>query len=589
MTVRQQHPAEKYASDVIAGRIIACKQVKLACRRHKDDLKHAKERGLWFDKEAAQHVLDFFSLLKHSKGEWTGQPVILEPWEQFILWCTFGWKRDYSDRWLEKMPGGLVEDSRGTRRFRTLYLEVGRKNGKSTLAAGIVLYMLTADREGGAEVYCAATKKDQALITFDEAVRMRNQSPAIAKRTRSFKHNLHIEHSASKCQPLGADEDTMDGLNAHCAVVDELHAHKTSGVWDKLRTSMGARRQPLMVAITTAGNDRASFCREMHDKAESVLSGRASQRDADTMFCIIYNLDEQDLKGKGIWNEKNWLKANPNLGVSKKWSYMRDNASDARLRPSALNPFKQLDLNIWVSSSSAWITNDDWDKCAGPVDALEFDELLLGRICYVALDLASVSDVAAVIYDFPPVDENDRHWWLCRFFVPEDTVIKRSQSEGIHYDEWVEQGYMIATPGNVIDYDYIIEQIRLDHEAFRVLAGAYDRFGAANIAQKIQDDIGIPVAQMGQGFLSMSAPMKEVERRVLAQEIYHGGQPALAWMVQNVVAANDAAGNIKPDKKKSKEKIDGITAGVMATSLTMVPPELPKASVYESRGIRTLG
>lgn len=580
------HPAEQYASDVLAGRILACRWVKLACRRHKDDLKNARERGLFFDREEAERVLAFFGILKHSKGEWSGLFVTLEPWEQFILWVTFGWKRDQSDRWIESHPGGRVEDSRGMRRFRTLYIEVARKNGKSTLAAGIALYMLSADREGGAEVYCAATKKDQALITFDEAVRMRGQSPALAKRIKSFKHNLHITGTASKCQPLGADDDTMDGLNTHCAVVDELHAHKHSGVWDKLRTSMGARRQPLMVAITTAGNDRASFCREMHDKAESILLGKTTQRDADTTFCIIYTLDPKD----DIWKERNWIKANPNLGVSKYWSYIRNEATNARLMPSALNTFKQLDLNIWVQSAAAWIDPDAWDKCGGDIDALDFDELLAGRKCYGGLDLASVSDVAALVYDFPPESENDRHWWLCRFWVPRDTVIKRSRSEGVHYDEWVEQGYMIATPGNVIDYDYILEQIKRDHEQFQIQAIAYDRYGAANIAQTLQDDIGIIVVQKGQGFVSMSAPMKEVERQVMGEKIWHGNQPALAWMASNVVAARDAAGNIKPDKAKSKEKIDGITAGVMATALTMEPPlGEKKDSVYEQRGIRTLG
>lgn len=579
------HPAEKYASDVLAGRIVACKWVKLACRRHKNDLKTGRDRGLWFDKEEAQRVLDFFSLLKHSKGEWAGQFVELEPWEQFILWVTFGWKRDNSDRWIETFPNGRIEDSRGTRRFRTLYLEIGRKNGKSTLAAGIALYMLTADREGGPEVYCAATKKDQALITFLEAQRMRDQSPALTKRVRSFKHNLHVAKTAAKCEPLGADDDTMDGLNTHCAVVDELHAHKHSGVWDKLRTSTGARRQPLMVAITTAGNDRASFCREMHDKAEQILSGKASIQDAESTFCIIYTLDAKD----DIWKEKNWIKANPNLGVSKYWSYIRNEASNARMMPSALNTFKQLDLNMWVQSAVAWMPDEHWEACAGDVDALELEELLQGRVCYGGLDLASVSDIAAFVLEFPPIDDgDDLYWWLCYFWVPEETVIKRSRSEGIHYDEWVEQGYITATPGNVIDYKYIMEQITRANQMFEIRAIAYDRFGAANVVQQLQDDIGITVAQKGQGFLSMSAPMKEVERRIMGHKIRHGNHPVLGWMAFNVVAATDPAGNIKPDKSKSKEKIDGITAGVMATSLDMEQPAEQK-SVYETRGIRTVG
>lgn len=578
------HPAEQYARDAARGKITVNKWVRLAARRHLDDRKKAKERGLWFDVQAAEHVLDFFKLLRHSKGEWAGQKVILEPWQQFILWCVFGWKRDQSERWIEKLKDGRVEDTRGQRRFRTMYLEVARKNGKSTLAAGIGLYMLTADHEGGAEVYAAATKKDQALITFLEAERMVGQSPALKKRVRSFKHNLHIPNTACKFEPLGSDDDTMDGLNCHCALVDELHAHKHSGVWDKLRTSQGSRRQPLMVAITTAGNDRSSFCYEMHTKATSILAGKISEQDADSTFCIIYSLDERD----DVWNEKNWVKANPNLGVAKYWSYQRNEATNARNMPSALNTFKQLDLNIWVQSSVAWLPVEHWQACAGEVDALDFEELLAGRVCYGGLDLASVSDVAAFVLDFPPLDENDKHWLLCRFWVPEETVLKRSKSEGVKYDQWVEQGYITATPGNVVDYKLILAQIGEDDLKFKIQEIAYDRYGAANIAQTLQDDMDITVVQMGQGYISMSAPMKELERMVKGHQMQHGDNPVLNWMADNVVASLDAAGNIKPDKMKSKEKIDGITALVMAIARTMAKPAETE-SVYETRGVRRLG
>ena len=577
------HPAEQYARDAARGKITVNKWVKLAAKRHLSDLKTGKERGLRFDVDDAQRVLDFFSLLRHSKGEWAGQKMTLEPWQQFILWCVFGWKRDRSERWIEKMPDGRIQDTRGMRRFSTMYLEVARKNGKSTLAAGIALYMMTADREGGAEIYAAATKKDQALITFSEGERMVAQSPALKKRVKNFKNNLHIPGTACKFQPLGADDDTMDGLNTHCAIVDELHAHKHSGVWDKLRTSTGARRQPLMVGITTAGNDRSSFCYEMHNKATQILSGKASLEDGDTTFAIIYSLDERD-----DWqNEKNWIKANPNLGVSKYWSYIRKEASDARLMPTALNSFKQLDLNIWVQSAVAWLPIEHWQQCAGDVDALSFEEHLAGRVCYGGLDLSSTSDISAFILDFPPLEENDRHYVLCRFWVPEETVIKRSHSEGIKYDVWVEQGYIEATPGNVIDYKYILAQIGADAQQFRLQEIAYDRYGAPNIVQQLQDDMGITVVQMGQGSISMSFPMKELERLTKGHLFYHGDNPVLNWMADNVVAATDPAGNIKPDKKKSKEKIDGITALVMAIARTMNKP-VQTTSVYEERGIRTI-
>jgi phage terminase large subunit-like protein len=577
------HPAEQYARDAARGRIVVGKWAKLAAKRHLDDLKHAHERGFWFDIESAQRVLDFFGLLRHSKGEWAGQKITLEPWQQFVLWVTFGWQRDQSDRWVEKMPDGRIQDTRGMRRFSVLYLEVARKNGKSTLAAGIALYMMLADREGGPEVYAAATKKDQALITFTEAERMVSQSPALKKRVRNYKHNLHIPGTACKFEPLGADSDTMDGLNTYCAIVDELHAHKHSGVWDKLKSSTSARRQPLMVAITTAGNDRSSFCYEMHNKAEMILSGRASLEDGDTEFCIIYSLDEGD-----DWDdETKWAKSNPNLGVSKYWKYIREEASNAKLMPSALNSFRQLDLNIWVQASVAWVPMDHWAKCAGPHDCADFEELLEGRECYGGLDLSSTSDLCAFVLDFPPMedDESGKHWYLARFWCPSETVMRRSKSEGVKYDVWVEQGFITATAGNVIDYKYILAQIEQDAKRFRIKEVAYDRYGAPNIVQTLQDDMDITVVQMGQGYLSMSAPMKEVERLIKSHGFYHGNNDVFTWMAGNVVARMDPVGNLAPDKRRSKEKIDGITAMIMATARATSAPSAPKKSVYEKRGI----
>lgn len=575
------HPAEKYARDVLRGRIKACKWVKLACQRHLDDLKHGHERGLYFDRGQAEKVLEFFSLLRHSKGEWEGQTFELEPWEQFILWVVFGWYRDGSERWIIKIRGGGIEDSRWTRRFRTLFLSVGRKNGKSTLAAGIGLFMLSADREPGAEIYTYATKKDQARIIHAEAIRMVRVSRQLSRRLTVYRDNIHIKKTASKFEPLGSDEKTMDGLNLHCGICDEIHVYPNRIGWDKLRTGTRSRRQPLMVGVTTSGNDRQSFCYEMDDYTRKVVSGKVTD---DSFFGIIFTLDEGD-----DWqNEKNWIKANPNLGVSKYLTPMREDAAMAREMPSFLNSFKQLDLNLWVQSSVAWIPEQHWSKCAGIVPALDLPKYLAGRTCNAGLDLASVSDIAAFVMDFPPEEEEDVHYTVCRFWVPEDTVIQRSKSEGVKYNAWVEQGYIEATPGNVIDYKHILAQVARDAETFELREIAYDRYGAANIVQTLQDDMGLTVVQMGQGFLSMSAPMKELERLIKSHKIIHGGHPVLTWMSDNVVAEMDAAGNIKPSKDKSKEKIDGITALVMAVARSMaVPPE--KKSRYEEEGIRMVG
>lgn len=575
------HPAEKYARDVVRGRIKACKWIKFACQRHIDDLKHGRERGLYFDQEAAQKVLDFFSLLRHSKGEWEGQPFELEPWQQFALWVLFGWMRDGSDRWIIKIKGGGTEDSRWTRRFRTFYLSIARKNGKSTLASGIGLYMLSADREGGAEVYSYAPKRDQAKIIHEEAVRMVRASKSLSKRLTLYKDNINILKTASRFMPLSSDYKKLDGLNIHCGICDEVHEYPNRKGWDKLRTGTRSRRQPLMVGVTTSGTNRQSFNFEMDEYTRKVVSGKVPD---DSFFGLLFTLDEGD-----DWeDELNWIKANPNLGVSKYLTPMREDALLAREMPSSASSFKQLDLNMWVQSTMAWIPEKHWKKCAGIVPALELSQYLEGRKCYGGLDMSSVSDITALVLDFPPEEENEPHYVLCYFWVPEDTVVERSKDEGVKYDVWVEQGYIEATPGNVIDDKWVIARVADLAEVFDIQEIAFDRWGAMSTVISLQDDHDLKVAQMGQGFVSMSAPMKEMEKMIKGHRFVHGGNPVLTWMADNMVARKDPAGNIKPDKDKSKEKIDGITALIMAVARTMATPA-PKKSRYEEKGIRTVG
>ena len=341
---------DQYISDVLGGQIPACKWVKLACERHLRDLEHGEKRGLVFDPAAGQLVISFFSLLKHSKGEWAGRPIVLEPWQQFVLWVLFGWKK-----WID---GQLV------RRFNISYMEVARKNGKSTLAAGVGLYLMVADGEPGAEVYSAATKKDQARITHSEATRMVKSSPALKKRLTVFRDNIHIKDTASKFEPLGRDTDSMDGLNIHAAIIDELHAHKTRDMVDILETAQGARRQPLQFEITTAGFDRESICYQHHERTEKVLEGTVDLCEADSWFGIIFTFDKDD-----DWEKpETWLKSNPNLGVSKKLEYMRDQAAKAKEMPSKLNSFLRLDMDVWTQSETKWIPLEHWMICGKAVD-----------------------------------------------------------------------------------------------------------------------------------------------------------------------------------------------------------------------------
>jgi phage terminase large subunit-like protein len=567
MSKGAQHPAMKYAHDVVAGKIAACKSVRAACERHLRDLETGHERGLEFDPDAAQHAIDFFGWLKHSKGEWAGRTIELEPWQQFIIWCVFGWMR---------------ED--GTRRFRTAYQEVARKNGKSTMLAGVGLYMLLADHEAGAEVYTAATKRDQARITHSEATRMVKASPALRKRLRVFKDNIHIPETASKFEPLGKDADSLDGLNVHCAVIDEVHAHKSRDMVDILDTATGSRRQPLIFMITTAGFDRNSVCWEQHEYTDKVLSGVVED---DSFFGIVYGLDESD-----DWeDERNWIKANPNLGVSKKIDDMRRKAKKAKEMPTALNAFLRLELNVWTQAETKWISLAHWQACGAPAD----DNGLRGRVCYAGLDLSSTLDISAFVMVFPPETDEDNYSVLCRFFIPEAAMRERSKRDRVPYDVWVRQGFITATPGEVIDYDYIEDQIKEDAERYDLREIAFDRWNASQLINNLVNHgiavldtkDGAPVMiQHGMGYSSMNAPMKDLEKMIVQHRIAHGNNPVLTWMGNNLVASQDPAGNIKPDKEKSTERIDGMVALIMALGRALVNGDA--SSVYDDRGVLTL-
>lgn len=544
-TKTKLHPAERYARDVVNGKIIACKWVRLACERHLFDLKTAKKRGIYFDQEAAGRVLEFFSLLKHSKGKWAGSFFVLEPWEQFILWVLFGWKR-----------------KDGTRRFRIALIEIARKNGKSTLAAGIGIYLAFADGEAGARVYSAATKRDQARIVHGEAIQMVKKNPALRKYIKVFRDNLHMVETDSLYEPLGADTQSDEGLNLHGGIIDELHAHKTRDMWDILETSISSRTQPLIVAITTAGTDRRSICYEKHDYTCRVLEGfQDGSFVDDEWFGIIYSLDEED---KEHWqDERLWIKANPNLGVSKTAEGMRKMIKRAAQMPASQNSILRRELNMWVHGENKWMDMDAWRRCAGEVSAIKLPGNLKGEICYGGLDLSSTRDLTAQILVFPKTEGGERVFdVIARFWLPEEAILPRTQ-EGTHYEAWVREGWIEATTGNVLDYEFVYAQIEQDYNDFNVRRMAYDRWGAPNVAQ-ILENMGLTVVPFGQGFGSISAPMKELERLILGGKIRHGNNPVLTWMMDNVVARLDPAGNIKPDKEKSKEKIDGVVALIMA-------------------------
>ena len=550
----QDHRVTRYARSVADGDVPAGRLQRLACDRHLNDLQHARERGLRFDVELADRAIRFFGFLRHSKGEWAGQSFDLAEWQAFIVGSLFGWLR---------------ED--GLRRFRTAYVEVPRKNGKSTLLSGIGLYLLIADDEPGAEIYTAATKRDQARITHGEAARMVKASPFLRNRIGAFRDNLHVEATHSKFEPLGADSDTMDGLNIHGAIIDELHAHKTSGVVDVLDTATGARRQPLIVEITTAGWDRQSICWQHHEYTRQIVEGLIED---DSWFGFIAAADADD-----DWtNERTWQKANPNYGVSLKPDDLRRKALKAQQMPAAQNSFKRLHLNIWTEQADRWMTIEAWDKCAGALDP----DMLIGRECYAGLDLASTTDIAALVLVFPSDDDPTIYDVLCYFWVPAETVLQRTRSGSVPYATWVDQGLIFATEGNVIDYRAIMATLDELAQLYDIREVAYDRWGATELIQTLQDE-GLEVVPFGQGFVSMSPPTKSLMTMVLSERIRHSNNPVLRWMAGNMVVREDPAGNLKPDKSKSTEKIDGMVALIMG--LDRAERHENGSSVYEERDL----
>jgi phage terminase large subunit-like protein len=462
----------------------------------------------------------------------------------FVVGCLFGWRR-----------------SDGLRRFRSAYCAVPRKNGKSTLSAGIGLYLLVADGEQGAEVYSAATTRDQARIVFDEAKRMVTASPSLRRRIEPLINNLHVAATASRFMPLSSDSSTMDGLNVHGAIIDELHAHKTRGVVDVLDTATGARRQPLLFEITTAGYDRHSICYEHHDYSSKVLDGVLQDV---SWFAYVAGADDGD-----DWTDPEvWRKANPNFGVSVKQDDLARKAEKAIALPGAQNAFRRMHLNEWTEQAERWIDMAAWDACDASVDL----EQLRGRPCFGGLDLSTTTDVTALAWVFPPHHGDDLWRVLSRYFLPEDNLRKRAERDRVPYDVWARQGCLEATPGNVVDYGAIEQRIRNDSSLFQVREIAYDPWNATHIALRLQDE-GATMVEFRQGFRSMSAPTRELEKLIVSAKLAHGGNPVTRWMAANVAVAQDPAGNLKPAKDKSTERIDGVVAIIMAIGRAMVANE----------------
>lgn len=548
-----KHRAEQYAEDVRSGKQIACHWVQQAVERYYRDLDNAVEKGWYFDRQAAERAINFVEKLKHVKGKWAGKYLQLEPWQCFILWQIFGWKM-----------------ADGTRRFTEAYVEVARKNGKSTLASAVALYMEFADKEMGAEVYSVATTRDQARICFDYAQQMVRVSDLrdFAVVTRDA---IVFERLAATYKPLSSEGKTLDGKHSHCVICDEYHAHPTDEVYDVMQTSMGARQQPLMFIITTAGLNTSVPCFAYRKTMCQVLDGAL---DAERNFAIIYTLDDLS----EVDDSDMWVKANPCYGVSLGEEWLRDQWEKMKREPNKIANIMTKSFNVWMDAPTVWIPDRAWSELQSVVPM----ESLIGKKCIAALDLAAVNDYCSLMLLFNEAERYQMLWW---FYIPEDKYRQRYdlQRENANIEAWVRDGYITVTDGNVTDYDYILADIEKIGQMYDITALAYDPWNSSTVASKLAER-GINVQMFTQTIGNFAAPTKEFERLVGLGIVDHYDNPVARWMLSNVVIKEDVNGNRRPDKSKSSEKIDGIVAAIMALGQHM-SDNAEQLSVYATRGI----
>ena len=510
-----------------------------------------------YDKKKADRAVTFIENLCHTKGKWAGTPFWLLPWQEQLIRDIFG----------------IVKPD-GNRQFRTAFVEICKKVGKSELAAAVALYLLYADNEPSAEVYGAAADRQQASIVFDVAKQMVEMSPALMKRSKLMGATKRIVNysNAGYYQVLSAEVGGKHGFSVSGLVFDEIHTQPNRQLYDVLtKGSSDARQNPLHFIITTAGNDRHSIAYELHTKAVDILEGRR----VDPFYPVVYGLkDDEDWE-----DEANWYKVNPSLGYTVDIERLRDAYREAKQNPADEITFKWLRCNMWVSSTVAWIPDAIYMRGNEPIDM----DALAGRDCYAGLDLSSTGDITALVLIFPPRDEEEKYVLLPYFWIPEETIPRRVKANSVPYDIWEKQGYIMSTEGNVIHYDFIEKFIMDLSEKYHILEIAVDRWNATQMIQNLEGE-GFTIVPFGQGFSSMSAPTKEFYRLLMEGRIIHGGNPVLRWMAGNVVIDTDPAGNIKVTKAKSKEKIDGIVAAIMALD-RCIRQEGQSGSVYDERGL----
>lgn len=512
-----------------------------------------------YSKQMADYAVNFIECLCHTKGTWAGKPFELIDWQEQIIRDIFGTLK----------PNGY-------RQFNTAYVEIPKKMGKSELAAAIALLLTCGDGEERAEVYGCAADRQQATIVFDVAADMVRMCPALNRRVKILASQKRIVYQPTNSfyQVLSAEAYSKHGFNIHGVVFDELHTQPNRKLFDVMTKGSGdARMQPLYFLITTAGTDTNSICYETHQKAKDILEGRKID---PTFYPVIYGADETD-----DWTDPEvWKKANPSLGITVGIDKVEAACESAKQNPGEENSFRQLRLNQWVKQAVRWMPMEKWDACSFKVD----EKSLEGRVCYGGLDLSSTTDITAFVLVFPPLDEDDKFCILPYFWIPEDTLELRVRRDHVPYDVWERQGFLETTEGNVVHYGYIEKFIERLGERFNIREIAFDRWGAVQMVQNLEG-MGFTVVPFGQGFKDMSPPTKELMKLTLEQKLAHGGHPILRWMMDNIYIRTDPAGNIKADKEKSTEKIDGAVATIMGLDRAIRCGNNTGASVYDDRGI----
>lgn len=545
-----QDRVTRWAKEVVSGEFLAGPDIRNACKRHLKDLETGHERGLYFDLDAANRAISFFpKVLRLSGGDHEGKPFQLLDWQAFIVGSLFGWK-----------------DADNTRRFRMCYVESGKGSGKSPLAGGIGLYGLVADGEASAEVYAAATKKDQAMILFRDAVSMVNQSPQLSSRlkksgTGQSVWNLAYIAKNSFFRPISSDNG-QSGPRPHMALIDEVHEHKNNNVVEMMRAGTKGRKQALIFMITNSGHDRTSVCYSYHEYGKSICAGT---KEDDSFFAFICSLDEGD---DPINDESCWPKANPSLGHTFTHKYLREQVIQAKGMPAKESIVRRLNFCQWVDSASPWLSADTWTDCEDDIDINE----LIGEECYGGLDLSGTRDLTALGLYFPRIKT-----LLVEFWTPKDTLLDRERTDNVPYTAWLTQGFIQAPPGHAVDYSFVAERIADLSAQFDIKCIGFDQYRINYLEPVlVEANVYIPLVKHGQGYykasesnLWMPRSIELFEKLITDKEIRIKVNPCLRWNAASAVLEADAKDNRIFTKKKSTGRIDGVVAAAMAVGTAL--------------------